>query len=81
MDEKRLKSATKLLDAAYEFWNSCHLEGQYGAVQWLIGSNGELILFTRGEYKNKILNNVFELNSTEKVHTFISESIKMNDRD
>ena len=40
-----------LLNAAQEFWNACLRAQQYGAVQWLTGENGELLIYTRGEYK------------------------------
>lgn len=61
MDEKRKAAGQKLLDAAHEFWQACRDEGQYGAIQWLEGSNGELVLFTRGEYRQHLLNNVHSI--------------------
>lgn len=78
MDEKRRQAGQKLLDAAYEFWQACHEEGQYGGVQWLEGSNGELIMFTRGEYRNTLLNNIYILHEQERVHLF-SESMPIED--
>lgn len=47
-----------LLNAAKQFWSACHKAKQYGAVQWLLGENGELLIFTRGEYKSTLLNNI-----------------------
>ena len=47
MDEKRKAAGIKLLAAAQEFWDACHEEGQYGAIQWLEGSDGELLIHTR----------------------------------
>lgn len=58
MDEKRKAAAEKLLDAAHEFWKACRAEGQYGAVQWLTSTSGELLIFTRGEYRATLLKNI-----------------------
>lgn len=73
MDEKRLAAAQKLLDAAHEFWSACHEEGQYGAVQWLTGTLGELVIFTRGEYRQQLMENIRTLPNVEKMHLFGEE--------
>jgi len=77
MDEKRLASAQKLLDAAHEFWRACNEEGQRGAVQWLTGTNGELIIFTRSEYRNVLMSNIESLSNQDKVH-FFSEQMPID---
>jgi hypothetical protein len=58
MDNKRREAGDKLLAAAAEFWRACHAEGQYGAVQWLTGSGGELVIYTRGEYRDRLMANI-----------------------
>lgn len=73
-DTKRLAAGQKLLDAANEFWKACKDEGQYGAVQWLTGSNGELVVFTRGEYKTQLLANINSSSYEGKAHYFNKES-------
>ena len=70
MDKKRQAAAQKLLNAAHEFWNACHEEGQYGAVQWLTGTLGELVIFTRGEYRERLMSNIHTLPDVEKLHLF-----------
>lgn len=75
MDEKRRAAGQKLLDAAHEFWRACAAEGQYGAVQWLTGSRGELLVFTRGEYRDALLNNIWDLKDRGQVHEFSSEEL------
>lgn len=70
MDEKRRTAGQKLLDAAHEFWSACHAEGQYGAVQWLTGTTGELIIFTRGEYRSQLMANIPTLPNWGKIHIF-----------
>lgn len=70
MDDKRRVAGQRLLDAAHEFWSACHEEGQYGAVQWLTGSSGELVIFTRGEYRERLMMNIDTLPNVEKIHFF-----------
>jgi hypothetical protein len=78
MDKKRRETGQRLIEAAHEFWKACKEEGQYGAVQWLTGEDGELIIFTRGEYKDRLMKNIGDLYSQSPVHTF-SESLKEED--
>ena len=73
MDEKRRAVAQKLLDAAWEFWESCIAEGQEGAVQWLAGTYGELVIFTRGEYREQLMANIRALWQKENIHYFGEE--------
>ena len=73
MDKKRQKAAKKLLDAAHDFFRACHDEGQYGAVQWLTGTGGELIIFTRGEYREHLLDRIPSLPNAGKIHVFGEE--------
>jgi hypothetical protein len=70
VDEQRLKTGQALIDAAYKFWEACHKEGQYGAVQWLEGTNGELIIFTRSEYRDRLMWNIPTLPNADKIHMF-----------
>jgi hypothetical protein len=78
MDKKRIAAGQKLLDAAQEFWSACHEEGQYGAVQWLTGSNDELIIYTRGEYRQTLMSNIHMLPS-QHVTYFLGETMPVDD--
>ncbi len=73
MDEKRKLAGDELLKAALNFWEACHEEGQYGAVQWLEGTGGQLLIYTRGEYRQQLMENIYKLPSS-KVHFFRGES-------
>ena len=79
MDEKRLEKATKLLHASQEFWDACQDEGQRGAVQYLGGPNGELVIYTRFEYRDQLLKNIFSLPIKE--HLFYGEQIENEDEE
>ncbi len=70
MDDKRREAGQKLLDAAAAFWAACNEEGQFGAVQWLTGTRGELVIYTRGEYREQLLQNISTLPFVEKIHLF-----------
>lgn len=78
MDKKRQEAGAKLLEAAQEFWDACHEEGQYGAVQWLEGSLGELLIYTRGEYRQQLMANIHGMSSA-KVHFFQGEVMPSDD--
>jgi len=80
MDDKRLAAGQKLLNAAAEFWGACHEEGQPGAVQWLQGTTGELVVFTRGEYRRQIMDNIHRLAESEQIHRF-GEEMPINDEE
>jgi hypothetical protein len=81
MDAKRKAAGQKLLDAAAEFWAACNAEGQYGAVQWLVGTGGELVIFTRGEYRETLMANIYALPNVEKIHLFGEEMPQPPDED
>lgn len=74
MDSKRRDAGQKLLDAAHEFWDACREEGQYGAVQWLEATDGAIVIFTRGEYRHTLLNNITML-GCQKEHRFHGEKM------
>lgn len=51
----------ELIAAAHKYWQIYQEEQEPKAVVWLEAENGEFILFTRGEYKNIIIDNCFKL--------------------
>jgi hypothetical protein len=76
ISDRRYKAAKDLLDAALEFWDACNDAGQYGAVQWLEGSGGELLVFTRGEYRQHIMSNISTLPNVDEIN-FFRESMEI----
>jgi len=60
--ETRLQElGQKLIEAAYDYWKEYQKVHESRAVVWLEDTSGHFILFTRSEYKSKILENVFSL--------------------
>jgi hypothetical protein len=47
-----------LLAAAYEYWKAYQKELGSTAVVWLDDDSGHFVLFTRGEYRDAIMNEV-----------------------
>jgi hypothetical protein len=68
-DTERQATGQALLDAAAAFWSACHKERQYGAVQWLTGTAGELLIYTRGAYREQLMANIEKLPNA-KTHDF-----------
>lgn len=50
------EAAQRLFDAAQEYWDWRNRHGLPGAVIWLRDDLGRLLVFTRGEYDEAILN-------------------------
>lgn len=50
--------ADSLIKAGHDFWKACNREAGGGAVRWLSCDDGTLIVFTRGEYRDTIMENI-----------------------
>ena len=48
----------KLLQAGRDYWAAAQKAGVEGAVIWLTSDNGEMVIFTRGEYRYTLLSNI-----------------------
>lgn len=58
-DEPTLRDyADSLVEAGHDFWKACKREAGGGAVRWLSCDDGTLIVFTRGEYRDTIMENI-----------------------
>lgn len=58
MDDELKDGAQKLLDAAHAYFNLMRKRGLAGGCIWLTGMDGALVVFTRGEYREKLLWNI-----------------------
>lgn len=56
-------TAANLLAAAQSHWSAFQQENRPAAVVWTSSTSGELIVYTRGEYKEAILHNVDDVNA------------------
>lgn len=50
-----------LLNAAQEWWEASKRANVHGAVKWLDSEEGALLIYTRGEYKDVLMQNIHKL--------------------
>ena len=60
-DAELLESAQNLLNAAYAYWKAYQKKLGASAVIYLEDNDGHLVVFTRGEYKDWIMDAVSEI--------------------
>jgi hypothetical protein len=48
----------KLLDSAYEYWQEYQRSIGNSAVVYLKDTNGRMVVFTRGEYREALMENI-----------------------
>ena len=72
IDKKMHEKATALLEAAQAYWAACYEANEPGAVRWLTDEDGRLLIFTRGEYTEQLMKNIF---SRRDILTFDGEFI------
>lgn len=58
------KAGEEFLEARLRYWEAAHKAGIGGAVMWLTAENGAMVMYTRGEYRQTILANVYRLGPT-----------------
>jgi hypothetical protein len=56
-DDPRHAAAKRVLEAMFEFWK---LAPFGGAVQWIEDIRGRVVVFTRGEYRDRMMRAVGE---------------------
>lgn len=62
------KSADELMKAAYNYWEMCHKTGLVtGAVVFFTDDKGQMVVFTRGEYRSTIMQNIDRLGLGEPI--------------
>ena len=52
------QAGQKLLDAAAAYWKEYQRALGHNAVVWLLGTGGELVIFTRGDYRHTLMENI-----------------------
>lgn len=53
------------IDAGKRYWEAFHKAGLKGdAVVWLTADTGEMVIFTRGEYRQTLMANIERLGPT-----------------
>ena len=57
-NEELRSKADAMLKASAEYWEAYHKAGLRGAVVWVEATDGQLVVMTRGEYKDIIMQNI-----------------------
>ena len=57
----RVEAGNELIRAARAYWELYQLEYSPAAVVWIKDDAGQLVLFTRGEYREQIMHNIDNL--------------------
>lgn len=57
-DEPLREAAQELLNAAMNYWEQNRKSGLRGAVVWVQDSDGRLVILTRGEYRQTLMENI-----------------------
>lgn len=70
IDTELQEAAQRLLDGAYSYFKLMQKRGLSGGCIWLTDIHGAMIIFTRGEYKDRLLYNIETRIDAERVHNF-----------
>jgi hypothetical protein len=70
------KAGSQWLKAAAEYWKEFQKISGGKAVVWLEGDGGQLVMFTRGEYKRSILNACENFNDHNPLPEYFFEDRK-----
>lgn len=60
------EKADALLIAAMEYWDEYHRKGLSGAVVWVRDTEGRMVVLTRGEYRDQLMQNIENLHREEE---------------
>lgn len=61
MTQELKDAGAELLRAAYAYWKAYQKTLGSGAVIWLEDTDGKLVIFTRGEYRQQLMSNIAPL--------------------
>lgn len=63
-DSELAKRGQALIDAGQAYWDEYRRVCGGDAVVWLLDDEGKLIVFTRGEYRGQIMENINRIRET-----------------
>lgn len=64
----------QLLEAANIYWEIMRKHGLHGGCIWLTAKDGNMVVFTRGEYREQLLKNITTQYDEGRVFQFGSAS-------
>ena len=69
-DKKLRESAQGLLDAAMDYWKEYNRAVARNAVVWLEDTDGRVVILTRGEYREELMENIDNLTREKEIRYF-----------
>lgn len=69
-DKELMQGAEELIAAAHSYFELMSKRGLAGGVIWLTDADGAMVVFTRGEYRHRLLRNIETEMDTKKVYNF-----------
>jgi hypothetical protein len=83
MDDAELhEGAERLLEAARAYFKLMQARRLSGGTIWLTDKDGAMVVFTRGEYRERLLRNIETIYDEGRVHQFgVADSVgeQLND--
>jgi hypothetical protein len=71
MDDQELREgAERLMEEAHSYFKLMSKRGLAGGVVWLTDRSGAMVIFTRGEYRTQLLQNIELEIDAKKVFQF-----------
>lgn len=70
MDDELKDAAAKLLAEAHSYFKIMQKRGLAGGCIWLTDSDGAMVVFTRGEYRTRLLQNIEMEIDAKRAHSF-----------
>ena len=58
MDKELQDAAQNLLETCQEYYDLMRKRGLAGGCIWLTGQAGQMVVFTRGEFRQQLLHNI-----------------------
>lgn len=70
MDNELKDAAEKLLEASHRYYDLMRRHGLAGGCVWLTSQSGAMVIFTRGEYRERLLRNIEMEMDAKRVRQF-----------
>lgn len=64
-EDPRHAAAQKVIDAMYEYWQLSYGTEDSCAVRWIQDANGKVVIFTRGEYRDVLMQSVGDIHNNQ----------------
>lgn len=70
MDDELKTAAEAWLKASHDYYDLMRRRGLAGGCIWLTSQSGAMVIFTRGEFRERLLHNIEMEIDAKRVHQF-----------